>query len=326
MPGGHRATPTCTPGGNRGGPSDVQRHMRMFTAAVVVALTLTACGDAGTEPLAAPPPDVSTDPTTTSIPPSTTTAPPADGQLDDDWPAQPPAVVFESATGPIERPPFTVCWSQRPPDDPEEEYESWCADGAPDDPSPLVVPVNGQIPFSFPIDGWRFDAHLEAPASEVRVEAVDDQRWVIMVPDQVSNEMLIVSGFGPQGDVHVSIQLPVASDDATPGGDAEPVTVRDHCGFGLGVIIGDDWFVLDGPLAGVAPDAGYPWERSDFPDDWDVEILNEQPVDGDGFVLTGVEAIRVDDATLDVRTTETQEPIGRFVLDTTPMNERLLCG
>ena len=103
--------------------------MRLLVVVAGSALALAACGSAssdgaaGTLPPVAPTSSEPTEPTE----PTTTTEP------DDDWPTNPPPVVFEPDGGPIEREPFTVCWSEPRPADPDQEYEAYCADGTPDD-------------------------------------------------------------------------------------------------------------------------------------------------------------------------------------------------
>ncbi len=172
---------------------------------------LAACGSASSDGAAGTLPPVAP----TSSEPTEPTAPTATTEPDDDWPTNPPPVVFEPDGGPIEREPFTVCWSEPRPADPDEEYEAYCADGTPEENPPVVVPIDGRVWFTFPVAGWSFTANY-VQGGAVTVEQVGETAWELVVPADSPGGPVIVSGFGPQGDVHVAISLPgpTAPDEA----------------------------------------------------------------------------------------------------------------
>lgn len=301
--------------------------MKTTAGTILIALTLAACGASDdAEPIATDP----TIPTPVStVAPSTTRAP---EEPADDWPTDPPPVSFESATGAVEVDAFTVCWSEPEPEDPSEEYESWCADGAPEvDTSPVIVPVDGAVVFRFPVDGWRFSAGYLDTGGSLAVSQIDDTTWSLTAPAKSTADLVVVSGLGPQGDVHVAIALPetdtassVPPDDLV--GETFAVDIVDRCADGVSVGIGDELFLLTGDLAGVAEPQGRAWERGDFPDGWEVEVLNDKPVDGDDWVIRGAEAVRIDVATIEVVDPATGDLIGVFELDDRSPTERFFCG
>lgn len=288
-------------------------HRPLLAAVLTLSTLAVACGDQTTS--------VATDPavTTTSAPTSSTVPEPTPLEPTDEHPAEPPAVTFASVDGAIDRRPFTTCWSA-PPDD-DGETVSFCADGVPEDPSPVPTPIDGSIEFTFPLVGWDFTAAYADSGTTLPVRSLDATTWSLGVPDEhPAGALVIVSGFGPQGDVHVSISLP---------GDADPSTftveVWDRCAAGISVGVGDDLYLLVEGAEGLV-DVGRPWEPADFPRDWDVDIYNASPADGDDFAIRGLEASFVDDVTLSVVHPGSGAFVGTFVLDTTPVDERFLCG
>ena len=171
---------------------------RRTLLAVLLALSTiaVACGDDTTS--------VATDPTVTTTSVSTSSTAPTPAEPTDDHPAEPPAVTFASVDGPIDRRPFTTCWSA--PSDDAGETVSFCADGVPEDPSPVPIPVDGSIEFAFPLAGWDFTAAYADAGTDLAVRSVDATTWALEIPaDHPAGALVIVSGFGPQGDVHVSI-------------------------------------------------------------------------------------------------------------------------
>jgi hypothetical protein len=194
-------------------------YHRAISVSVVLAASLLAgaCGDASTDDAAATVPGVPT--TVPDI------APDAEA-----WPTSPPPVVFEPAGGPVTRAPFTVCWSEPVPDDPNEEYESYCADGMPEDDPPVVEPIDGRVWFTFPVADWEFSASYLDAGGAVEVEQIDATVWELVVPDDAPGGRVMVSGFGPQGDVHVAVALPGPVSDESA---SECVEARDALRQGL---------------------------------------------------------------------------------------------
>ena len=408
------------------------------------------------------------------------------------WPATPPPVVFEPGT--VKRNPFTVCWSEPEPVDPNEEYESYCADGAPEASPPIIEPVEGRIAFTFPVDGWDFSANYLGGRA-ITVEQVGDTSWELIVPADSPGGTVIVSGFGPQGGVHVAISLPgdgssesaspcveaivalrqglptydyesatdlialidrvdavvVGTIDAVRSSDGrielvltDPVTwggteavdrvqtegtllgagsvealvgvrviafvhrrddggfgvdvqgllvecpgginqvleplpddpsrledlagiddlvsfVRQRkapvghvttdiasvrleqvddfdvgetvpaqmwwtCGSGLVVPIDPDRYLPTNDVGGLAGQPGRPWQRTDFPAEWEVVVVNEAAVDGTDWVMLDAIAERLDLDTIQVRRVGTDAVVGVFVRDPTPPQERPVCG
>ncbi len=287
---------------------------KLAAGAVALLIVLAACGSdengTGADPAPAPTPTGSAPPTTTEPAPTT-------------WPSDPPPIVFATPDGPIEEAPFTVCWSAPPPDDPNAVSEAgYCADGMPENP-PTVEPIDGAVRFSFEVVGWEFRASWLTSGGSLDVEPIDATSWSLIVPEVVT-DIVMVSGFGPQGDVHAAIRLP---SDRTPVSEARfPVEVVDRCADGVSVVVEGSLYLLFEELDTVPPDAGYPWEESDFPDHWNVEILNAAPVDGDNFVIFDAEARPINDTTVEVRDAASGDPIGTFVLDETPVDQRVFCG
>lgn len=127
------------------------------------------------------------------------------------WPENPPPIVVEDRNGPIELDPFTTCW-QAPPNA-AGEAEGYCADGMVPDLPPAVEPVDDEIRFSFAVDDWSFEARFFSPSEAVPdavldVEPSGASSWVLSVPHERPSDIIVVSGYGPQGDVHVAISLP----------------------------------------------------------------------------------------------------------------------
>lgn len=89
------------------------------------------------------------------------------------------------------------------------------------------------------------------------------------------------------------------------------------------IYLGDDVYVATRPIVAYP---GRLWERSDFPAEWDVEILNEAPTDGDDWIIRNVHAKRIDERTLEVVEPVTGDLIGTFLRDERPPEERPLPG
>lgn len=302
--------------------------MKTTAGTLLLALTLAACGASDdADPVASPSSPTVAAPTTTEAPAPTTPT----SELGN-WPTEPPPVVFESNGELVEVDAFTVCWTEPPVDDPDEETESWCADGMPEPAtSPVVMPAGGEIRFTFDVTGWRFSAAYLDSAGQLAVTQIDDTTWSLAAPTKTSDDLVVVSGFGPQGDVHVGIALPESEPrSSVPAeeliGETFDVDIVDRCADGISVGIGDELFLIEGELTGITEPAGREWLRTDFPDDWEVEVLNDKPVDGDGWVIRGAEALRVDEVTIEVSDPATGEPIGTFLLDQRSPAERFFCG
>ena len=90
------------------------------------------------------------------------------------------------------------------------------------------------------------------------------------------------------------------------------------------IYLGDDVFIAERPIASKPNDRL--WERTDFPAEWDVEILNEAPQDGSDWIIRNVHATRVDDDTLEVVEPTTGDFVGRFLRDERPPEERPQAG
>jgi hypothetical protein len=134
------------------------------------------------------------------------------------------------------------------------------------------------------------------------------------------------------GDDPSPATAPITSEGAAPeptptiSPDAVEVEIVNFCAWGIGFLAENDLYLLDGELAGIEHPGGAMWQRSDFPAEWDVTIWNESPVDGDDWMIRDAVAEPVDATSFDVRHFGTGDPIGVFVLDTTPIDERSLCG
>lgn len=288
--------------------------MKLVALAVVTALGAGACGDddgsvggnAGITASTSEPADASVVPPRSSgHETGPTTSPPTSH-----WPVAPPPVVF----GPdaVRRTPFTVCWSEPQPADPNEEYESYCADGAPEADPPIVEPVGGRIAFTFPLDDWEFSASYLG-GSPVTVEPTGGTMWELVVPADSPGGTVIVSGFGPQGDVHVAISLPGdgSSEASATGADATvplldvslPVLAPGQ-GSGYALAPGGRGLISVGIHCGVRvldrPVNGRVWQTSEgvgvldwVPAEWPIDssrpdgpLLVEAHLSTDGDILT----------------------------------------
>lgn len=227
--------------------------MQMRALVVGSALVLAACGGSADDgptaqsvPETAPPTTPSTTPSTTTpstttpratTPPTTTTtttvSPPTTEAVPDDWPKVPPPVVFRTPDGPLARSPFTVCWTEPRSADPTEEYQSYCADGVPEVDPPLVGPQDEQVVFTFDVADWTFSASEQRSGEALAVEQLDETTWAVSVPgDAVDGDgVVIVSGYGPAGDLHVAISLPTTG--ALEESAAECIAARDALHAGL---------------------------------------------------------------------------------------------
>ena len=197
--------------------------MKSLIVSAALALTVAACGGSD-DPLDAVDDGGTASTTTTPI-----TVP------IEDWPDDPPPVVFQSADGPIERAPFTGCWSEPIPDDPDEEFESYCADGVPEASPPVIEPVDGIVTFSFAVADWNFSATVQSSGRNVAIDQLDETVWSFQAPGLAPDDVLIVSGVGPQGDVHVAIALPDGVGgpiDEPDAGAGVAVEVWDRCADG----------------------------------------------------------------------------------------------
>ena len=281
-----------------------------FLFAVVLALVVAGCGDdAGTTATLAP--EGETEPTISneSDPETTPTSPEPTFE-------QPPPLVIRGANGEVALDPFTFCWTAPAGSD---EAVGVCADGTPAIPSPTVVPLNGILPLEFPVDEWTFTASV-LDGRELEVRHLSGYRHDLFVPeDLTSDDIVVISGSGPEGDVHVSVSVEWDPDTLR-------VEVYDSCAWGIGVLFGPDLYLLDGDLRGIEHPGSGMWDRSDFPDEWDVTVWNGSPADGDDWVIRDAVAHRLDSMALDVRHAGTDAPIGVFVLDPTPADQRPACG
>jgi hypothetical protein len=93
----------------------------------------------------------------------------------------------------------------------------------------------------------------------------------------------------------------------------------------MSVEVGDDLYLPVGDVVGLIPGPSRPWERTDFPAGWEVVIYNASPVDGDDWVLLDAVATRIDTDTIEVGHVD-GDTIAEFIRDTTPRDERPICG
>lgn len=186
------------------------RTVPITSIAVAAALVLlSACGadddalvdpgEVGVEVVAptAPPPIVTTEAVPLDEPPLPM--------------GEPPDIEVFGSNGTLALRPYTYCWTQEFGD----ESVGICADGEWPDPLPSAGTTNGQVTFLFPVDGWSFTAHGGPPDAEpdrpLTVTEVRDGKWAVELDGVLGPSIVSVSGFGPEGDVHVAFTVELLS-------------------------------------------------------------------------------------------------------------------